>query len=124
MNEVSYHLLEATTVHLHFTRGPLGGASAGAGAGAAATNGGAVQQAGDGGYGGHDAAAQFGPVAKNVFNFLRTELQGNEGTHQQVIAARLGLDTAQVASAGEQLLGAGLIYTTVDDFTWAILEAD
>ncbi|KAH7095796.1 replication protein-like protein A 32 kDa subunit [Paraphoma chrysanthemicola] len=120
MNEVSYHLLEATSVHLYLTRGPPGGANAGAGA--AATNG-AGQQAGGGTYGGYDLAG-YNQVAKRVFQHLREAPQTNEGLHQMEIAAKLGIDTADVARAGDDLLAGGLIYTTVDDQTWAILEAD
>ncbi|KAH7080360.1 replication protein-like protein A 32 kDa subunit [Paraphoma chrysanthemicola] len=120
MNEVSYHLLEATSVHLFFTRGPPGGANAGAGA--AAVNG-AGQQAGGATFGGYDLAG-YNQVAKRVFQHLREAPQTNEGLHQMEIAAKLGIDTADVARAGDDLLAGGLIYTTVDDQTWAILEAD
>lgn len=121
MNEVSYHLLEATAIHLYFTRGPPGGAGAG-GAGAANTNGGAVQQD-SGAYGNHDLSG-YNNIAKRVFAYLRETPQSNEGLHQQLIAANLGLESADVLRAGDDLLAGGLIYTTVDDHTWAVLEAD
>lgn len=120
MNEVSYHLLEATAIHLYFTRGPPGGGNTGAGA--ANTNGEAGQQGG-GAYGAHDLSG-YNPVAKRVFSYLRETPQSNEGLHQQVIAANLGLESADVLRAGDDLLAGGLIYTTVDDHTWAVLEAD
>jgi replication factor A2 len=34
------------------------------------------------------------------------------------------LESADVLRAGDDLLAGGLIYTTVDDHTWAVLEAD
>ncbi|KAF1923949.1 replication protein A, subunit RPA32 [Didymella exigua CBS 183.55] len=120
MNEVSYHLLEATYIHLQLTRGPPGGVNTGAGA--ANANSGAAQQDG-GAYGSHDLAG-YNAVAKKVFQFLRTTPQGNEGINQNEIAAGLGLESVDVLRAGDDLLSGGLIYTTVDDHTWAVLEAD
>jgi replication factor A2 len=122
MNEVSYHLLEATATHLFFTRGPPGGAQAAG----AVTNGGAGQQqsaSGGGGFGNYDLSG-YSQMAKKVFQHLREVPQSNEGVNQMEIAAKLGMDTADVARAGDDLLAGGLIYTTVDDQTWAILEAD
>ncbi|EOA82000.1 uncharacterized protein SETTUDRAFT_97377, partial [Exserohilum turcica Et28A] len=118
MNEISFHMLEATAVHLYFTRGPPNQA------GGAATNGAVQQQATAGGnFGSYDLAG-YSQVAKRVFQFLRETEQSNEGLNQYEIAAKLGIDAADVAKAGDDLLSGGLIYTTVDDQTWAILEAD
>jgi replication factor A2 len=124
MNEVSYHLLEATVVHLHFTKGPLNAKGG--------PNASGEQQQQTGAYGadasttyvsGPNIAGFSGP-AKKVFAYLNTAPQSNEGLHQQEIAAALGIDTADVAKAGNELLDGGLIYTTVDEQTWAVLESD
>jgi replication factor A2 len=120
LNEVSYHLLDATAVHLHFARGPVATANTGAGA---ASGAGQQQAPAAGGYAGYDLGS-YTPVARRVFQYLREAPQSNEGLHQHEIASKLGLDSADVARAGDDLLAGGLIYTTVDDQTWAILEAD
>ena len=120
MNEVSYHLLEATAVHLHYTRGPLGQSNDAGGAGQAQNTNGATGQAD----GRAAELASYSKVAQQVYKFLEQTKQGDQGIHQQVIASQLGLNTADVARAGDQLLEGGLIYTTVDDVTWALLEAE
>ncbi|KAL0261113.1 Replication factor A protein 2 [Diplodia seriata] len=114
-NEVSYHLLEATAVHLHFTRGPL----TAAGENKPATNGGDVPM---GGYDASGPPSHLSAGSKKVWNVLRSAPQGNEGLHMQDIAARTGLEMADVAKAGDELLTEGKIYTTVDDTTWALLD--
>ncbi|OAQ69092.1 DNA-directed RNA polymerase I subunit RPA1 [Pochonia chlamydosporia 170] len=123
-NEVNYHLLEATYVHLYFTRGPLGGAAA---------NGGESMFVDGGGYGdangGAAGAGQMpnklsgcGPLAKKMFNYMNGTPGGNEGVHLNVISTSTGMSVRDVLSASDELLGQGLIYTTVDDETWAILD--
>ncbi|OCL07047.1 replication factor A2 [Glonium stellatum] len=130
-NEISYHLLEATVIHLHFTRGPPELPNAGAAAGAAANGAYGQQQQQQAGYGGgmqdmggNTALPSMSAAAKKVYNVLKTTPQSNEGLHQQVIAAKLNMDMGEVARAGDELLSIGVIYTTVDDVTWAILEVD
>ncbi|KAF2276265.1 replication protein A, subunit RPA32, partial [Westerdykella ornata] len=119
-NEVSYHLLEATVVHLYYTRGPLAGATSGG-----QVTGGAQQpeQTAGGSYGPPNLA-QASPTARRVYKYLSESPQTNEGLHANVIAANLGVDMAVVARAGDELLQLGVIYTTVDDLTWAVLEQD
>ncbi|KAF1956261.1 replication protein A, subunit RPA32 [Byssothecium circinans] len=118
-NEISYHMLEATAVHLFFSRGPINNQGA---TGQVATKG-AAQQTSAGAFGAADLAG-YSAHARKVYKYLRDAPQSNEGLHQQDIAAKIGLDTADVARAGDDLLEGGLIYTTVDDQTWAILETD
>jgi replication factor A2 len=119
-NEISCHLLEATVVHLHYTKGPLDSVVK-----AAQSDGHQQQQNAYGGMqdtGGDRGLAGLSGPAKRVYNCLKTSPQSNEGLHLQDIAQRLGMDTADVAKAGDDLLSMGMIYTTVDDLTWAILE--
>jgi replication factor A2 len=124
-NEINMHLLEATYVHLYFTRGPpesLQGAGGGGG------NAMFVEPSGYGGAangaagGGRKPLPHMSATARRVFNQLQSAPQNNEGLHVQNIAAQLGLPTNDVFKAGDELLGLGIIYTTVDDETWAVLE--
>ncbi|KAK5720740.1 Replication factor A protein 2 [Elasticomyces elasticus] len=124
-NEIQYHLLEATAVHLHFSRGPVeqlqqsnGGAqSNGAQNGA---YGGGMQQGG----GGKQLPAGTSMAARKVFQAIKTTEQGNEGLHIQHIATAAGLDINEVVKGGGELMDMGMIFTTVDESTWALLEID
>lgn len=118
-NEISYHLLEATTVHLMHTRGPPGQAKGGAENGINGTHAGGQESGANGG-------GSLGPgtsqTARKVYEVIRTSPQSNEGLHMSDIAGRLGLQTGDVLRAGDELLDMGVIYTTVDDHTWAMLN--
>ena len=136
--EITYHLLEATYVHLYFTRGPLdqikqedgtgashgnvyygaqddGGAAAAAGAGAGAGGGNFSMN-------GRSMVPNVTQWARKVYDTIRDSPQNNEGLHLQNIAARCGMNVADVVKAGQELMDKGMIYTTVDDNTWALLE--
>ncbi|USP74333.1 uncharacterized protein yc1106_01607 [Curvularia clavata] len=121
MNEVSFHMLEATAVHLYFTRGPPGQAG---GATANGAGGQQQQEAAGGSYDSNYNLAGFSQAAKKVFHFLREVKQSNEGVNQFEIASTLKMDVSDVAKAGDDLLSGGLIYTTVDDQTWAVLDTE
>lgn len=60
--------------------------------------------------------------AKRVYNCLSTSPQSNEGLHIQDLAVRLKMEMSDLNKAGDELQNQGLIYTTVDDHTWAILD--
>ena len=123
-NEIQYHLLEATVVHLHFTRGPLESLQAKGGA-----NGNSNSMA-SGGYKQQNGSAVSGTglppsvsmATRRVHKVLMDTEQTPEGMHMQTIAMQTGLDISEVQKAGDELQGLGLIYTTVDDNTWAILD--
>ncbi|KAL8731599.1 MAG: hypothetical protein Q9166_003287 [cf. Caloplaca sp. 2 TL-2023] len=120
--EITYHLLEATYVHLYFTRGPLEPAGGKGGA----ANGGQM----DGQYGGDSDMTVGGtrgmpnvsPNARRVYQCLKESPQNNEGLNVQHISASLRMPLTEVMKAGDELLTQSLIFTTVDDNTWAILE--
>ncbi|CCF36157.1 hypothetical protein CH063_07785 [Colletotrichum higginsianum] len=127
-NEVNYHLLEATYVHLYFSKGPVNGAGAGgadgmfvdgddsygSGAGAGAGAGGNSGQA--------DKLRGCSAAAQKIFNFINNSPGGNEGVNINRIVSGTGLSAQSVVAAADDLLGNGLIYPTVDDETWAILD--
>lgn len=127
-NEVNYHLLEATAVHLYFTRGPpdaINGAVKGENADGMFVDsyGG---NAANGGGGAVSAAAKNLPrmsaSARKVFTLLQSAPQNNEGLHVHNIATQLSIPMNDVWKASDELLGEGLIYTTVDEETFAVLE--
>ena len=121
--EITYHLLEATYVHLYFTRGPLE-----PGGGKSAEQGGARS----GGYNGMEGGSMAGSrnaqlaslsaEARRVYQMLKSTPQSNEGLNVQNIAVGLRLSVPEVMKAGDELQRDSLIYTTVDDNTWAVLE--
>ncbi|KAK9776763.1 hypothetical protein AB5N19_10641 [Seiridium cardinale] len=127
-NEVNYHLLEATYVHLFFTKGPPGdGAGAGAGAnGNAGDDDSMFVDGGDGGGGngnGNDEKVRhLSQKAKRFYNWLHNADGGSQGIHIHSIASGAGLSVNDAAAAAEELIGPGVIYTTFDDDTYAILD--
>ena len=134
-DEVNYHMLEATYVHLYFTKGPLGGQGGGANGddgmfvdgGNYNDNAGGNNGNGNGGNGGntiqsHSKNAGCSQLAKKMFTFMSETHGGNEGVHVNIITSSTGMSVRDALTAADELLGQGLIYTTVDDETWAILE--
>jgi len=118
-NEINYHLLEATAVHLHFTQGPIESLKANANGG----NGANGQHQGGGGQGDENRLpATMSKVGRMVYQCIANTPQTNEGLHMQDIAKRTGLEVNEVLKAGDELQSNGLIYTTVDDHTWALLD--
>lgn len=116
--EIQYHLLEATYVHLYFIRGSLDQIKSEKGA-----NG--QDQLGNDGDNNSFNGRQMpsvSPAARRVFQTLKSSPQNNEGLHVQNIAANCGMNMADVMKAGDELLSHSMIFTTVDDSTWALLE--
>lgn len=120
------HLLEAAYVHLYFTRGPPEQQ-----AGGGTQMGGMKQEEGlfvDQGHSqpqqsaGRTLPGDVSATAKKVFSYLQNSPDANEGIHVNQIAAGLSLPSNEVFKAGDELLGMGVVYTTVDDETWAVLD--
>jgi len=74
--------------------------------------------------GGKMLPAKISANGRKVFQLLHSAPQDNEGLNVHLIAQQCGLPVNDVFKAGDELLQDGLIYTTVDDETWAILEYD
>jgi replication factor A2 len=72
--------------------------------------------------GGKKLPPKISQIGRKVYDLLQSEPQNNEGLHVHNIANKLGVPANEVFKAGDELLGEGLIYTTVDDETWAVLE--
>lgn len=116
INELHCHFLEATAVHLFFTRGPPGGAGV-----KKDTTMGGMDGMDSNAAGQNKALPHMSPAARRVYNLLHDEPQSNEGLHVQLIAAKLNLPVTDVARAGDELLTMGVIFSTVDEHTWALL---
>lgn len=133
-NEVNYHLLEAAYVHLALTKGAPAGGDGVAGAGGAGDDnmfvdggygGGGATTGGGGGGGGSAVPSRVSACsrgAQNFFKYLTEAVGGVDGVNLNTIATGTGLSTREVIAAADELLGTGLIYTTIDDETWAILD--
>jgi replication factor A2 len=140
-NEVSYHLVEAAYVHLYITKGPPVPGQEGQDGAAQQKQ---QQQTGmgggdsmfvDDGYGGggggggggdeetpQQKLARASASAKKVFAYLNNTPGGNEGVNVSLIAQGTRMSAREVFNAADELNQSGLVYTTVDDETFAILE--
>ncbi|KAI1470686.1 replication protein A, subunit RPA32 [Daldinia caldariorum] len=116
-NEVNYHLLEATYVHLFFTRGALttGGGGDGGDGNAAEDDSMFVEN--------NDSVFLQGASARarKMYQYLN-QAKSSEGTNLHVIAREANMTVQDVMAAADELQGHGKIYTTLDDETFAVLE--
>jgi len=118
-NEINYHLLEATAVHLLFTRGPPPNVPAN-GQKDNATNGiNGGQQNYSGGAGSH--LARVSPLARRLEKAMQ-DSPIKDGLHANMLMSQMGATFDQVHEAAMELVSVGIIYETIDDYTWALLE--
>jgi replication factor A2 len=115
LNEVNHHMLEATYVHLFFTRGPLGAQQQQGQQAQGGSNGGQFNAGGS-------LPAGVSSHARKVFQCMQNTPQINEGLHVQDMASRTGMDIADVLKGTDELQSMGKIYNTVDDQTWCLLD--
>ncbi|KAA8908342.1 replication factor A2 [Sphaerosporella brunnea] len=126
-NEVQYHLLEATATHLHLTRGPPEQfAPAGDGSAVATSAYGQNRGTGDVVMGGTaDAGGRLSNVSQNariVYSTIKKDAESSEGMHVNNIRIKSHLPRDVVAKAVEELLAAGIVYTTLDEYHVAVLD--
>jgi replication factor A2 len=121
-NEVNYHLLEATAIHLYFTRGPP--AAPGQNGQANGTGNGSATNAGNQSSKMIVNGKEMPEVSASAWKIYCgiKDTGSNEGLHTQMIASQMGMQVADVCKGAEELASKGYIYTTVDDDTWAALE--
>lgn len=117
-NEINYHLLDATAVHLFFSRGPPDTEKGQNGVKTKAGGTGGAQQPTSNG----QSLPSMGAGARKLLQTLKATPQSNEGLHVQVLASQMGTSTDVAQRAADELISLGLIFTTVDEFTWALLE--
>jgi replication factor A2 len=122
-NEVQYHLLEATAIHLHLTRGPPQQYAPTADGSAVATsayghNRGDIVMGGTG----DDAGRNLSPNARIVYSTIKNNSDSSEGLHLNVIRVKSQLSIDAVSKAVEELLSAGCVYTTLDEYHVATLD--
>ncbi|OLL22241.1 Replication factor A protein 2, partial [Neolecta irregularis DAH-3] len=116
MNEVHYHFLEATTIHLYFTRGPIDGTHPkhesssmmmqgiqNTGASQGYNNNAGIEQ--------KIAEHKLPPYHAQIMRVIMNQPASNEGVPMNIIAQNVKGGDLRVAV--EELLQDGLLYTTI-----------
>ncbi|KAK2744829.1 replication factor A protein 2 [Myotisia sp. PD_48] len=115
INEYHCHFVEATAAHLYSKHGPPKTGQTVAGAGAGASSGAASDAA-------SRTVQRMSPIARKFYETLRNTAQTNEGLHVNVLATSMHVNINEVYKAAEELFGLGVIFQTVDEETWALLD--
>jgi len=130
-NEIHYHLLETTAIHLHMTKGPpeqfgqttggVGHQMHGQGHGRDVAMGGMSAPVGGG------AGSRYYPPnaslhSRRILDAVMSKPQHTDGTHVNTIAQMSGLSLGEVEKAVYELTEAGIAYTTLDDSHIMIAE--
>jgi len=114
-NEVIFHLLEATSIHLSNTRGPPGLAKAGQSYGTHDVMDGIISGNVSGLQQSHGQIDHLEPLQRRIMMYVHNNASSNEGVHVQTVAQSIQAPSASVMQAVEQLATDGLLYTTIDD---------
>jgi replication factor A2 len=113
-NEVIFHLLEATSIHLFNTRGPPDGSKPDQPFQSSDAMDGII--AGNTSTGNPNSnLGHLEPLQRRIMMLVHEAPPTNEGVHVQTIAQTLRVSSASVMQAVEQLTIDGLLYTTIDD---------
>ena len=72
--------------------------------------------------GGREMPNHVSQTAIKVYRLIRANWYSNEGTHVRVIAEALGLPMEDAFRAAEELVEAGLTYSTTSRETWAAFD--
>ena len=129
-NEVNYHMLEAAYVHLYFVNAKSGGGAEGAGGGGGGggeesmfvDSHGGDSHGGGGGGGVPPKVGECSANAQRIFKYMQNQAASNDGLEAHVISKGMGIPVNTVLAGADELVGQGVIYTTIDDQTWAVLE--
>ncbi|EWC45376.1 hypothetical protein DRE_00775 [Drechslerella stenobrocha 248] len=117
-NEIQCHFLEATAVHLHFSRGPPDAQGA---KGAGGQQAGYAQDTDMGGAAGNAGNAAnllppgTSPNARKIYGILKNRHDSSEGMHISMIAQHAKVSMAETYKAVDELLTNGVCFTTMDD---------
>jgi Replication protein A C terminal len=114
-NEVIYHLLEATSIHLFNTRGPPGGTKQPASHNPGDRMDGIIAGGDSLGFQHNAQFDHLDPLHRRIMEFVHNAPSTNEGVHVQTIAQSIQAPSGSVLLAIEQLGMDGLLYTTIDD---------
>jgi replication factor A2 len=115
-NEVTFHLLDATAVHLFHTRGPPNNARPPQTYSSNDAMNGIVAGDGSSLAGGNMPELGHLPMLqRQIMNVVHNAPPTNEGVHIHSIAQTLHTALSEVSNAVEQLTVEGLLYTTIDD---------
>jgi replication factor A2 len=113
-NEVTFHLLESTAVHLFYTRGPPDGVKSKTLHSNAEPMDGVIHANSKNGAS-NEPFVNLSPLQRQIMMFVHSAPPTNEGVHVQSIAQGIQASSGSVLQAVEQLTTDGMLYTTIDD---------